>query len=74
MAEVCCCGNQVSPEPAFRINVSPCRCKVKGAGPSATRKLVGLPDWVSERQVQQREKAGLPVVTDIEKASCTTWS
>lgn len=72
MPTLCCCGNELEPNPSYRVRHSPCRCAKPHSG---QRTLIprNLPDFVTERQMKDRKRLGLPVVTDIEWASERRW-
>ena len=68
--EKCCCGNVLDAQTETRIKVYPCRCSQPGV--EHTSRGTKLPD-VPRGQKEERERLGLPVLTDIEKGMDSRW-
>ena len=68
--EHCCCGNTLDAGKQTRIKVYPCRC----SEPGVKRTTRGTPTpGVPKGQKAEREKLGLPVLTDIERGMDSRW-
>ena len=65
----CVCGNRLESRP-YRVVVSPCKCVQPGPGRSTLHHEDLLYDdqFVSEKQVRERRRLGLPAITDLEKS------
>ena len=69
--EFCVCGNRLG-DSVCMTRISPCRCEE----PGSERKLIGtggMPEWVTQKQIDERDRCGLPRVTDIERGASTRW-
>ena len=67
--ELCCCGNILDHKIRSRVKVWPCKCKKPQRGTRAAPPTHGTPDEVSRKQIEQRDRLGLPRVTDAEKVA-----
>lgn len=73
MATFCCCGNETSKLPEFKMTVSPCQCDVP-QGRRRTLTVGGkIPEFCFERQYEQRTRLNLPLETDTEKGIRKRW-
>jgi hypothetical protein len=70
----CCCGNVLDDRPSgnYRTVMFPCQCEKPGPKRKRPPK-VGPHDYCSKEQYEQRTKAGLPVMAEVEKAVAEEW-